>query len=43
MNIMLKLKDKYQKEAIPQMMEKFGYKSAMAVPRLKKVVVNTGF
>lgn len=40
---MLKLKDKYQKEAIPQMMEKFGYKSSMAVPRIKKVAVNTGF
>ena len=40
---MLKLKDKYQKEAIPQMMKKFGYKSQMAVPRIKKAVVNTGF
>ena len=42
-NFMLKLKDKYQKEAIPQMMKKFGYKSQMAVPRIKKAVVNTGF
>jgi len=25
------------------MMEKFGYKSVMAVPRIKKVAVNTGF
>lgn len=25
------------------MMQKFGYKSPMAVPRIKKVVVNTGF
>ena len=40
---MMNLKDKYQKEAIPQMMEKFGHKSIMAVPRIKKVVVNTGF
>ena len=40
---MLKLKDKYQKEVIPQMTEKFGYKSIMAVPRIKKAVVNTGF
>lgn len=39
----MKLKDKYQKEAIPQMMEKFGYKNVMAVPRVRKVVVNTGF
>ena len=40
---MLKLKDKYKKEVIPQMMEKFGYTSPMAVPVIKKVVVNTGF
>ena len=40
---MLKLKEKYQKEVVPQMQEKFGYKSPMAVPRIKKVTVNTGF
>lgn len=40
---MLKLKEKYNKEVVPQMMEKFGYKSIMAVPRIKKVTVNTGF
>jgi len=40
---MLKLKDKYQKEVIPEMMKKFGYKSPMAVPRVLKAVVNTGF
>ena len=40
---MLKLKDKYKKEVIPKMTEKFGYKSPMAVPRIKKAVVNTGF
>lgn len=39
---MLKLKDKYQKEVIPQMMERLGYKSPMAVPRIEKVVINTG-
>lgn len=39
----MKLKDKYRKEVIPRMMEKFGYKSSMAVPEIKKVVVNTGF
>lgn len=39
----MRLKDKYQKEVIPQMMEKFGYKSSMAVPRIRKAVVNTGF
>lgn len=40
---MVRLKDKYQKEVIPQMMERFGYKNAMAVPKIEKVVVNTGF
>ena len=39
----IKLKEKYQKEVIPQIMERFGYKNAMAVPSIEKVVVNTGF
>ena len=41
--IMIHLQEKYKKEAIPKMMEKFGYKNAMAVPKIKKVVINTGF
>lgn len=40
---MLKLKTKYEKEVVPEMMKRFGYKSVMAVPRITKVVVNTGF
>jgi large subunit ribosomal protein L5 len=40
---MLRLKEKYIEEVIPQMMEKFGYKNPMAVPRIEKVIVNTGF
>ena len=40
---MLKLQDKYRKEVIPAMREKFGYSSPMAVPRIEKVVLNTGF
>lgn len=40
---MIKLKDKYQKEVIPAMKEKFGYRNDMAVPKIEKVVVNTGF
>jgi len=40
---MLRLVAKYQKEVIPKMREKFGYKSDMAVPKIEKVVVNTGF
>jgi large subunit ribosomal protein L5 len=38
----MKLKDIYQKEVIPAMREKFAYKSVMAVPKIEKVVVNTG-
>jgi len=40
---MERLQEKYKKEVIPQMIEKFGYKSLMAVPVIKKVVVNTCF
>ena len=40
---MLRLKEKYNKEVVPKMMEKFGYKNIMAVPKVEKVVVNTGF
>ena len=41
--IMLRLKEKYQREVIPAMMEKFGYRSKMAVPKIEKVIINTGF
>ena len=37
------LREKYQKEVIPQMMEKFNYKNPMAVSKIEKVVINTGF
>ena len=36
------LKQKYQKEIVPKMIEKFGYKNLMAVPKLTKVVINAG-
>lgn len=39
----MRLKEKYQKEVIPQMMEKFGYKNAFAIPKIEKVIINTGF
>lgn len=39
----MKLQEKYKKEVIPAMQEKFGYKNSMAVPKIEKVVVNTGF
>ncbi|NTV41294.1 MAG: 50S ribosomal protein L5 [Candidatus Moranbacteria bacterium] len=35
-------KDKYAKTVAVEMQKKFGYKSVMAVPRIKKVVVNVG-
>jgi large subunit ribosomal protein L5 len=37
---MLRLKEKYQNEIIPAMMEKFNYKSVMQVPKVEKIVVN---
>ncbi len=36
------LKEKYLKEAVPELMEKFGYNNVMQVPRLNKVVINVG-
>lgn len=33
----------YAKEVVPAMQKKFGYSSVMAVPKIEKVVVNTGF
>ena len=37
------LKEKYQKQVVPAMMKKFGYKNPMAVPAIKKVVINSSF
>lgn len=37
-----RLQEKYNKEVIPALMEKFGYKNIMEVPRLEKVVMNMG-
>ena len=39
---MNRLKEKYQKEVVPQLTKEFGYKNVMAVPRVHKVVVNMG-
>ncbi|MCK5459607.1 50S ribosomal protein L5 [Candidatus Parcubacteria bacterium] len=36
------LKEKYNKEIVPKLKEKFGYKNSLAVPRLEKVVLNVG-
>ena len=32
----------YRKELVPELSRQFGYKSAMAVPRLRKIIVNMG-
>ncbi|MCD3257714.1 50S ribosomal protein L5, partial [Clostridium botulinum C] len=39
---MSRLQEKYNKEVIPALMEKFGYKNIMQVPKLEKIVVNMG-
>ncbi len=36
------LKAKYQAEVAPALMQKFGYKSVMELPRIDKIVVNCG-
>lgn len=37
-----RLKDKYSKEIVPALKEKFQYKSVMQVPRLEKISINKG-
>ena len=39
---MSRLKEKYHSEVMPSMIEEFGYKSIMAVPRIEKVTLNMG-
>ncbi len=39
---MLRLKEKYKQEVIPTLMENYGYKNIMQLPRLEKVVLNIG-
>ena len=36
------LKAKYQADVAPALMQKFGYKSVMEIPRIAKIVVNCG-
>jgi len=40
---MQNIKEKYIKKVIPKMKELFGYRNDLAVPRIIKVVINTGF
>ena len=39
---MARLKEVYKKEIVPALTKQFGYKSAMEVPRVSKVVLNMG-
>lgn len=39
---MARLKEHYESTVRPQLVERFGYKSAMQVPRLDKIVLNMG-
>jgi large subunit ribosomal protein L5 len=37
-----RLRERYEQEVVPALTEKFGYSSAMQVPRLQKIVLNMG-
>ncbi|GAA0127315.1 MULTISPECIES: 50S ribosomal protein L5 [Clostridium] len=37
-----RLQERYNKEVVQAMMEKFGYKNIMEVPKLEKIVLNMG-
>jgi len=39
----MSIKEKYKKNVIPKMKEKFGLKNVMSVPKIEKVVINTGY
>ena len=39
---MTRLQDHYKEKVIPALMEKFGYKSVMEVPRIEKITLNMG-
>jgi len=37
-----RLKDQYKKEIVPALVEKFGYKTVMRVPKLQKIIISQG-
>ncbi len=39
---MSRMQDKYTSEVAPALMQKFGYKSVMQIPKLEKIVINIG-
>ena len=38
----LRLQEKYENEVVQALMDKFGYKNIMEVPKLEKIVINMG-
>ena len=36
------LKERYRREVVPDLMQRYGYKNVMQVPRLEKVMLNVG-
>ena len=39
---MARLQQHYREKVVPELMQKFGYKSIMEVPRLSKITLNMG-
>lgn len=39
---MSRLKERYKKEVVPELMKRVGYKNIMQVPRLSKIIINIG-
>ena len=37
-----RLKERYRRDVVPALVKEFKYRNAMAVPRLRKIVVNMG-
>jgi len=39
---MSRLKERYLKEVVPELMKRFGYRNPMQVPKIEKIVINMG-
>ena len=39
---MSRMREKYEKEVVPGLKSRFGYKNVMQIPRIEKVVINMG-
>ena len=37
-----RLQEKYQKEVVPALTEKFGYKNVVQLPKIEKIIINMG-